>query len=111
VDLFFNQKSSTQNLSLNFIFFSHFRVALIMYGTVQLDPMARSKKQPDRHQQKTVSFRLPEPLVEKLRVLAKRNRRTLSGEAQMAFENHLGQNGLWSGDASSPSTEGKESSR
>jgi hypothetical protein len=71
--------------------------------------MARSKKTPDRHQQKTVSFRLPEALVEQLRVLAKRNRRTLSGEAQMAFENHLGQSGLWSGDG--PSGDGKEASR
>jgi hypothetical protein len=56
--------------------------------------MPRSKKNPDRHQQKTVSFRLPEPLVDQLRLLAKRNRRTLSGEAQMAFENHLSRHGL-----------------
>lgn len=73
--------------------------------------MARSKKQADRHQQKTVSFRLPESLVEQLRVLAKRNRRTLSGEAQMAFENHLGHNGLWSGDGSLSADDTKESSR
>jgi hypothetical protein len=60
--------------------------------------MARSKNNPDRHQHKTVSFRLPESLVEQLRTLAKRNRRTLSGEAQMAFESHLTQFGLWSPD-------------
>jgi hypothetical protein len=73
--------------------------------------MARSKKASDRHQQKTVSFRLPEPLVEQLRVLAKRNRRTLSGEAQMAFENHLSRSGLWSGDGLPDGVETKESSR
>jgi hypothetical protein len=58
--------------------------------------MARPPRQTDRHQQKTVSFRLPDGLVEQLRVLARTNRRTLSGEAQVAFENHLQRNGLWS---------------
>jgi hypothetical protein len=51
--------------------------------------MARPKKKSDRHRHKTVSFRLPQPLVEQLRDLAVRNRRTLSGEAQLAFENHV----------------------
>jgi hypothetical protein len=60
--------------------------------------MRPQKRKPDRHQQKTVSFRLPEPLVEQLRVLARANRRTLSGEAQLAFEKHLQKHGLWSPD-------------
>lgn len=64
--------------------------------------MPRPKKQPDRHQQKTVSFRLPDGLVEKLRALARKNRRTLSGEAQVAFELHLANNGLWKPDAEPP---------
>jgi hypothetical protein len=40
-------------------------------------------------QQKTVSFRLPDTLMAELRELAKKNRRTLSGELQMAIEDHL----------------------
>ncbi len=60
--------------------------------------MSPSKKGSDRHRQKTVSFRLPEPLMVQLRLLAKRNRRTLSGEAQIAFESHLTANGLDCGD-------------
>lgn len=59
--------------------------------------MPRPRKQPDRHQQKTVSFRLPEALVEQLRDLAHRNRRTLSGEAQVAFERHLEKSELTDG--------------
>ncbi len=51
--------------------------------------MAASKKKSNHHQQKTVSFRLPEDLMEKLRELAKTNRRTLSGELQIAIEEHL----------------------
>ena len=39
--------------------------------------------------QKTVSFRLPEDLMEQMRALAKENRRTLSGEVQIAIEKHL----------------------
>jgi TraY domain-containing protein len=56
--------------------------------------MTRPRKQPDRHRQKTVSFRLPEELMGQLRRLAERNRRTLSGEARVAFETHLAANGL-----------------
>ena len=54
--------------------------------------MAREGTSSDRHKQKTVSFRLPDYLMAQLRVLARRNRRTLSGEAQLAFENHLAAN-------------------
>ena len=57
-------------------------------------PMARAHKNPDRHRQRTVSFRLPEQVMDELRILARRNRRTLSGEAQLAFENHLSANGV-----------------
>jgi predicted DNA-binding protein len=56
--------------------------------------MTRPRKQPDRHRQKTVSFRLPEELMAELRHLAERNRRTLSGEARVAFETHLAANGV-----------------
>jgi predicted DNA-binding protein len=48
---------------------------------------------PDRSRPKTVSFRLPESLMEELRNLAKLNRRTLSGEVQIALEKHLQNNG------------------
>jgi len=56
--------------------------------------MARARKSTDRHKQRTVSFRLPEQVMEQLRLLAKKNRRTLSGEAQLAFEHHLAANGV-----------------
>lgn len=51
--------------------------------------MAAAKKKTSHHTQKTVSFRLPDGLMEELRALAKRNRRTLSGELQLAIEGHL----------------------
>ena len=54
--------------------------------------MASARKSPDRHKHRTVSFRLPDQVMERLRTLAQRNRRTLSGEAQIAFENHLAAN-------------------
>ena len=50
--------------------------------------MGRPKKEPDSRQ-RTVSFRLPDGLMEEFRSLARRNRRTLSGEVQLALENHL----------------------
>ena len=53
-----------------------------------------TKKNSDRHKQKTVSFRLPEALMEYFRALARRNRRTLSGEVRIAIENHLAANGM-----------------
>jgi predicted DNA-binding protein len=52
------------------------------------------KKTSDRHKQKTVSFRLPEPLMELFRTLAERNRRTLSGEVRVAIEKHLAAHGI-----------------
>lgn len=64
--------------------------------------MGTSKPRLDRHQQKTVSFRLPEPLTAQLRALAQRNRRTLSGEVQMALEKHLAAHGLWCPETDSP---------
>jgi hypothetical protein len=56
--------------------------------------MARLKNRTDRHTQKTVSFRLPESLMEQLRALADQNRRTLSGEVRVALESHLATSGL-----------------
>jgi hypothetical protein len=47
------------------------------------------KKRPNRHRHKTVSFRIPADLMEALRKLARRNRRTLWGEAALAIEAHL----------------------
>jgi len=55
--------------------------------------MAGAGRNPNRHKHKTVSFRLPDQVMTQLRKLARRNRRTLSGEAQIAFENHLAANG------------------
>jgi predicted transcriptional regulator len=46
-------------------------------------------KKANHHTQKTVSFRLPEGLMAQLRILAKASRRTLSGELQIAIEEHL----------------------
>jgi hypothetical protein len=71
--------------------------------------MVRPRKGSDRHTQKTVSFRLPGHLMEQLRTLARRNRRTLSGEAQMAFEQHLSAHGLWSADDDGVAGDGKKS--
>src|SRR5437879_514088 len=51
--------------------------------------MPNPKKTSDRHRHKTVSFRLPDSLMELFRSLATRNRRTLSGEVRIAIENHL----------------------
>ena len=63
--------------------------------TVQYNaPMSRPKKNAGKHKQKTVSFRLPDDLMAQLRGLAKQNRRTLSGEVQLALENHLHSNGF-----------------
>ena len=58
-----------------------------------MQPMAGAGRNPNRHKHKTVSFRLPDQVMKQLRRLARRNRRTLSGEAQIAFENHLAANG------------------
>jgi len=57
--------------------------------------MSANRQKNDRHKQKTVSFRLPEALMGQFRLLAARNRRTLSAEAQLALENRLTAEGLW----------------
>ncbi len=57
--------------------------------------MSANRQKNDRHKQKTVSFRLPEALMGQFRLLAARNRRTLSAEAQLALENRLAAEGLW----------------
>lgn len=73
--------------------------------------MSRPKKKSDRHKHKTVSFRLPDELMAQFRLLARRNRRTLSGEAEIALESHLGSNGLWSAaDGAAPRTRDKSKS-
>lgn len=51
--------------------------------------MARNRNSPKESRPKTVSFRLPDELMERVRRLAKQNRRTLSGEVQLALERHL----------------------
>lgn len=56
--------------------------------------MAAPKKKSNHHKQKTVSFRLPDDLMDDLRTLAKKNRRTLSGELQLAIERHLDHQGV-----------------
>ncbi|MBL8798204.1 MAG: hypothetical protein JNM56_30195 [Planctomycetia bacterium] len=57
--------------------------------------MSADQRKNDRHKQKTVSFRLPEGLMAQFRLLATRNRRTLSAEAQLALEARLAAEGLW----------------
>jgi hypothetical protein len=47
------------------------------------------KQRPDRHRRKTVTFRIPVHLMEALRELATRNRRTLSREAGLAIKARL----------------------
>ena len=56
--------------------------------------MALPKKHTSQPRQKTVSFRLPEELMQEMRRLAKENRRTLSGEVQLAMEKHLHADGM-----------------
>jgi predicted DNA-binding protein len=51
--------------------------------------MPRPKKTAKTLRQKTVSFRLPDALMQRFRRLALANHRTLSGEVQLALENHL----------------------
>jgi predicted DNA-binding protein len=55
--------------------------------------MRRATKNSKPPRQKTVSFRLPDDLMEQIRLLARSNRRTLSGEVQLAIEKHLESNG------------------
>jgi len=64
--------------------------------------MKTRKKNEDRLRPKTVSFRLPEALMDELRTLAKLNRRTLSGEVQIALEKHLQNNGKADGTEPTP---------
>jgi hypothetical protein len=68
--------------------------------------MAQPKKTSDRHKQKTVSFRLPEHLMEVFRTLAEQNRRTLSGEVRIAIENHLAAHGVKPREDRSPRRDG-----
>lgn len=70
--------------------------------------MSPAKKNNDRHKQKTVSFRLPEDLMESFRTLAIRNRRTLSGEVRIAIENHLAANGIAADNADLPLGDGRK---
>jgi hypothetical protein len=68
--------------------------------------MAQIKKNADRHKQKTVSFRLPEELMELFRTLAEQNRRTLSGEVRVAIENHLSAHGILPDNQDKPDASG-----
>lgn len=52
------------------------------------------RKKTVRPRAKTVSFRLPDEVMAEMRNLASKNRRTLSGEVQIAMEQHLRANGL-----------------
>lgn len=64
--------------------------------------MSSLKKKSNHHKQKTVSFRLPDELMAQIRELAKKNRRTLSGEVQIALELHLQTNGFSNSAAKAP---------
>jgi len=90
--------SSTKKKKQDSSFF--YCIFIVRYRTISVMP--KSKNSLDRHKQKTVSFRLPEPLTAQLRLLAGRNRRTLSGEAQIALEQHLAAQGLWCLDGQAP---------
>jgi len=65
--------------------------------------MKKPTNDPAPSRQKTVSFRLPEELMVEMRRLAKHNRRTLSGEVQIAMEKHLHENGFASRDGQAKS--------
>ena len=49
----------------------------------------------DRHKKRTVGMRLDEILTGQLKVLAERNRRTVTMEVTIAIEEYLSKNGLW----------------
>ena len=53
------------------------------------------RNRPDRHRRKTVTLRIPADLMEALRELAQRNRRTLWREAGLAIQAHLTENGTF----------------
>jgi hypothetical protein len=57
--------------------------------------MTQLRKKPGRALQKaSITLRLPKPLVEQFRALARRNLRTLSGEFQIAIQCHLEHQGM-----------------
>ncbi len=53
------------------------------------------KRKAGRSKKKVVTMRLDEPLVEQLKELAERNRRTATMEVTIALECHLAKAGLW----------------
>lgn len=57
--------------------------------------MDKKKSKVDRHKHKPMVLRLPPVYRKQMAELAQKTRRTITEEAKIAFEAHLGQNGLW----------------
>jgi predicted transcriptional regulator len=61
--------------------------------------LSMTKKTPgrpgDRHMKKTYAMRLDEQLMEQVKLLAERNRRTSTMEVTIAIEKHLAEEGMW----------------
>jgi hypothetical protein len=87
VDLYF--KRNNRKVVGGGFFSANYYFSVAAKCTVPYNYVMPAKRASDRHKRKTVSFRLPEQLMDQLRALARKNRRTLSGEAQIAFEQHL----------------------
>jgi hypothetical protein len=59
------------------------------------DRDSHSKENKDRHINPSLGLRFRGELVVRFRQLAKRNRRTLTAEMEIALEKHLQEAGLW----------------
>lgn len=62
--------------------------------------MAKSEKKKDQHLNPGWMLRLPQKYREQLQESARRNRRTTTEEAKIAFEEYLKKQGLWDEDHS-----------
>jgi hypothetical protein len=61
--------------------------------------LSMTRKKPsrpgDRHLKKTYAMRLEEQLMDQVKLLAERNRRTATMEVTIAIEKYLAEEGLW----------------
>lgn len=60
-----------------------------------LDPQPEPEKKKDLHKNPGWTLRIPQKYKERLKQSAKKNRRTASEEAKIAFEEYLKKQGLW----------------
>ena len=63
-------------------------------NAVTIRGMAKKRKT-DRHKRRTYSMRLEDRLMQQVKELAERNRRTATMEVTIALEEHLQKAGLW----------------